>query len=63
MGVYKVASVSVHAAEVISEILTLLRLVLHVQLVVTQQLMRSMGEFALLLVGTEPRLHIPPAQL
>lgn len=60
---YEVAALAVHTTTVFFEILALLRFVFVVQLVVFEQLVRSMGEFAALLVRTKTELHVASAQL
>lgn len=61
--VYKIASISILAAHVLPEVITLFRFVFHVQLVVFEQLVRSMSELASVLVRTDPQLHKTATQL
>ena len=58
----EIAPLAVHAAVVLFEVLAVFRLVFVVHLVVLQQLVRTVREFATAFVGTEAVVHEPSAQ-
>lgn len=63
MDVYKVTAFAVHTTTVLFEILALFCFVFVVQLIVLEQLVRPVCEFATHLVGTKTELHVAPTQL
>jgi hypothetical protein len=63
MGVDEVAAIAVHAVVVVLEVVALLGLVLHVDVVILEELVRTMCKFASFLIRAESVLHVPAAKL